>query len=283
MPFFSVLLPVCNSESTILECLLSISTQKFQDFSVLILVNNSDDSSFGICSKFCQTDARFQVLNLFDNYSSLPDVLNFGINYLRSECHYIVRHDADDYMLPLRLSDTYQAIIASSVPPLIHCGNAFLNDTSNLYFTGIASRSDYEIKSTLLLSSPFIHPAISFKSSIQSLYDTRFVYAQDLKFFIDNMFSGTYSFSSTAYIRYATTPPSIIKRSMQLSLHDFAIHSLHKKLIPDFKLSLSHQLRCRFVTNEFALFTPLSHSYLDLVLKRLKASFDTLYASSTFT
>ena len=107
MPFFSVLLPVCNSQSSIRSCLESIASQFFTDFSVLILVNNSSDASFSICSSFCKSNPKFELLDLHDTCNSLPDVLNFGIIYLREKCVYIVRHDADDFMLLSRLRDTF--------------------------------------------------------------------------------------------------------------------------------------------------------------------------------
>ena len=280
MPFFSVLLPVCNSQSSIHDCLESIACQHFTDFSVLILVNNSFDLSLDICTTFCISNSRFEVLDLQDSCKSLPDVLNKGIVYLRDKCDYIVRHDADDYMLPSRLSDTFQALMCSHVQPLIHSGNAYIADSSRPYFPYGVSINDYEIKSRLLLSSPFIHPAITFKSSIEFLYDTRFVYAQDLKFFIDNLFSGHYSFSSTPYIQYTPSVSSFYKRAMQLSLHDVAISSLHKKLIPGFPISSSHQLRCHFVTDEFRIFPPKDIKVLQHMLYRLNHCFFKIYTSS---
>ena len=155
MPYFSVLLPVRNSQSSILNCLHSIASQTFRDFSVLVLVNNSNDATFDICSEFCASAPNFDLVNLYQSCQSLPEVLNVGIDKLRLNCEYIVRHDADDYMLPHRLLDTYRSIQAACPSPLVHCGNAYINNTSRLYFSPEVSITDYQIKSSLLLS--FLH------------------------------------------------------------------------------------------------------------------------------
>lgn len=283
MPYFSVLLPVCNSQHTILKSLQSIDCQTYGDYSVLVLVNNSNDNSFDICHSFCSSRPNFHLINLHQHFPSLPDVLNFGIRYLRTNCQYIVRHDADDYMLPCRLEHTFQSISSSSQPPMIHCGNAYINDSSTLYFPSSLNPSDYDIKKALLLSSPFIHPAISFKSCTPSLYDTRFVYAQDLKFFIDNMFSGLYSFTSVPYIHYTSSSPSTSKRLKQLSLHDFAINTLHRNLLPGFQFRLSHELRCLYVTEEYRMFSSYTKSALFDIFYKLNSKFTEIYHLSAFS
>ena len=272
MPFFSVLLPVRNSEDTIRHCLNSIASQTFDDYSVLALVNNSSDKSFSICQDFSHSYPHFNVIDLGSACNSLPDVLNFGISLLQGKCEYIVRHDADDLMLPSRLLDTFNSLTSASTPPLIHCGNALVGTSSSLYFPPSLQLDDLGIKSRLLLSSPFIHPAIAFKSTISNLYDSKFVYAQDLKFFIDNIFSGPYSISTDPYIQYSVPQPNSDKRSMQLFLHDYAINSLHRQLIPGFQTLTSHQVRCLYVTDEFSMSNDLdaeflAHSYSNLKYK----------------
>ena len=282
MPYFSVLLPVCNSKHTISDCLHSIDVQSFKDFDVLVLVNNSEDESFEICSSFCSTRSNFHLINLYKSQPSLPDVLNFGISYLRGNCKYIVRHDSDDFMLNTRLENTYRSICSSHSEPLIHCGNAYINRQNSLYFPELRSISDYQIKQVLLLESPFIHPAIAFKSSIPYLYDRRFIYAQDLKFFIDNMFMGPYSFSPTPYIYYTIIPPSTHKRLFQLTLHDLAINTLHQKLIHGFNFRVSHQLRCKFITDENRMYPPISDVILQSSLHDLYTQFHNSYQSTSF-
>ena len=282
MPFFTVLLPVCNSEQTIINCLKSIEAQSFNDFNVLVLVNNSTDSSFDLCSSFCASRSNFQLINLHQSCPSLPDILNFGIRNVCDNCQYIVRHDSDDYMLPHRLEHTFASIRSSPVKPLIHCGNAFINNTHTLYFPSSLQLSDLEIKKTLLFTSPFIHPATCFKSSIPNLYDSRFQYAQDLKFFIDNIFCGLYSFTSQPYIHYTQSPSSSKKRFLQLSLHDVAINTLHKKLLHGLPFRVSHELRCMYVTDEYRMYTSSSTHSLHYIYLELITKFADVYKLSNF-
>ena len=278
MPYFSVLLPASNAESTIFKCLRSIESQSFSDFNVLILVNNSVDNTFTICSGFCETKSKFSCLNLGHRYSNLSQILNFGFASLRSNCTYIVRHDSDDYMLDHRLQHTYTSINARCDLPLIHAGNAYIDNTKTLMLPS-ESLSDIYLKAQLLLYSPFVHPSIALHSSLPVLYDERFQYAQDLKLFVDNIFHGHYSYTPIPYISYTSATSGLRKRSMQLACHDIAIHSLHARIFSSLTLRNSHELRCQFVSNEYQIYPIVRPESVSQNLQELKTRFVDAYRS----
>lgn len=59
--FVSILIPVRNEASEVVNLLYSIKKQDYEDFEVLICDDGSTDHTFEICSKFCAEDERFTV------------------------------------------------------------------------------------------------------------------------------------------------------------------------------------------------------------------------------
>jgi len=254
--YFTVLLPVSNNASTLFNCLQSISSQSFTDYNVLVVINNSHDSSLQIAIDYSNKFLQFNIINLGTTVENLPQALNRGLDHIKLGCKYIVRHDADDYMLPDRLLWTFQSLQQYSVKPLIHCGNAYINNTSLLYFNKSHIPSSLTLKMSLLLQSPFIHPSICFQADKLLRYDERFTYAQDLKLFIDYFELGSFSFDSRPYIYYTNILPSIKKRYYQLILHDYALYTLHRLITPGTPLRISHYLRVKYITDEFTMYEP---------------------------
>jgi len=274
--YFTVLLPISNNENSLSQCLTSISSQLFTDFNVLCILNNSVDESLQIVINFCNKYTHFSYIELGDSVHNLSQALNCALNTLESKCRYFVRHDADDYMLPHRLLWTYEYLENSLSKPLIHCGNAFINDTSTLIYPNSHNPSSSSLKTSLLLQSPFIHPSICFRSDLNIRYDERFKYAQDLKLLIDYLHFGNYSFDPRPYIYYTFNPPSPQKRILQLLLHDYAINTLHKQLIPGFSFRYSHYLRTKYITNEFTMYSPSSYLDIHSIYNRLQFSLSKL-------
>jgi len=60
--FVSILIPARNEEADILNLLNSISAQKYLNYEVIILDDNSTDNTFQICQDFCTQHKRFTVL-----------------------------------------------------------------------------------------------------------------------------------------------------------------------------------------------------------------------------
>ena len=65
-PLVSVVVPVYNSESTLKNCLKSIVSQKYPNYEVVIVNNNSTDSTLNIIEKF-------------ESISTDPEVVEFTL------------------------------------------------------------------------------------------------------------------------------------------------------------------------------------------------------------
>ena len=106
MPKYSVLLTVYNSEKYLDECFNSILSQTFTDFEIVVVDDESTDSSGKICDKYAKKDSRIKVIHK----------ANEGVNIARktafenSAGEYILTVDCDD-IIDLDLLERVDEII----------------------------------------------------------------------------------------------------------------------------------------------------------------------------
>lgn len=94
IPFFSIIIPVYNSEKYIDVCINSILNQSLGDFEVLIIDDGSTDESSSIIEQYSLQDNR---IKLYLQQNSGPGIArNLGIKYAVGE--YVLFLDSDDYL-----------------------------------------------------------------------------------------------------------------------------------------------------------------------------------------
>lgn len=59
----SIIIPVYNSEKYLKQCVDSILRQEFQDFEVILVDDESKDSSPLICDEYARKDDRVRVIH----------------------------------------------------------------------------------------------------------------------------------------------------------------------------------------------------------------------------
>lgn len=90
----SVIIPVHNSEAYIESCVDSIRCQDYEDIEILLIDNNSSDSSLDICKQLMNEDQRIFLYK--QNISGAAAARNLGIEKATGE--YISFADSDDYL-----------------------------------------------------------------------------------------------------------------------------------------------------------------------------------------
>ena len=91
----SVVVPVYNVETYLVECLDSIQNQTYTDFEVLLVNDGSTDGSQAICECYCQADKRFRLMNQTNQGQSVAR--NNGVTASTGE--FIAFVDSDDMIL----------------------------------------------------------------------------------------------------------------------------------------------------------------------------------------
>lgn len=90
----SVLVPICNVEKYLSQCLDSILNQTFRDLEVICINDGSTDSSLNIIKKYARMDDRIVVIDK-DN-SGYGDSMNRGLSVARGK--YIGIVESDDFI-----------------------------------------------------------------------------------------------------------------------------------------------------------------------------------------
>ena len=61
-PFFSIIMPVFNTEKYLSKAIDSVLKQTFTDFELIIIDDNSSDASYTICKNYADKDNRIKLL-----------------------------------------------------------------------------------------------------------------------------------------------------------------------------------------------------------------------------
>ena len=152
-PLVSVVMPAYKSGDTIASAVLSVVTQRLENWELLIIDDGSPESMEDELAFF--GDRRIRYIRLPEN-RGLAHALNFGISEARAR--FIARMDADDVMEEWRLSDQVKYMITQHIAV---CGTGA--EKFGLETGGIRNASKGpEIVNSFLAGNPFVHPTMMF-------------------------------------------------------------------------------------------------------------------------
>ena len=117
-PFFTIIVPCCDVEQYIRECLDSILKQSFTNWECLLGVETSKDNTETIAREYAERDKRFHFYSR--PRSGAPSILrNMGIDMAQGE--YVIFLDGDDTILDGSLQRLYDKIVARPGADLYPC------------------------------------------------------------------------------------------------------------------------------------------------------------------
>lgn len=126
-PFFSVVVPCCNVETYLPDCLESLLAQDCADWECLLECEDSPDATESLARRQADRDPRFRVSSAPRSGScSVPR--NRGIEDARGA--YLVFLDGDDALLPGALARVRAAIAARPGADLYPCAMRVRNEVS---------------------------------------------------------------------------------------------------------------------------------------------------------
>lgn len=96
-PFFSVLMPVYNSQNTVKRAVDSVLAQRFQDFELILVDDCSTDGSGKILAEYVEQNSKIKVVRTQRNLG-VANARNEGIKLVQGQ--YLTFVDADDYIEP---------------------------------------------------------------------------------------------------------------------------------------------------------------------------------------
>lgn len=105
MPFFSIIVPAFNCEKYIADCLLSVFSQDFDDWELLVIDDGSTDGTPSVIKEFFNDDLRAKYVR--KENGGVSSARNLGLTMAKGV--YVLFLDADDELAPGAL-----ALFASS-------------------------------------------------------------------------------------------------------------------------------------------------------------------------
>jgi len=176
-PLVSVVLPVRNGASYILESASSILRQTYLDWELIIIDNGSTDGTPELCESLKDKRIRFAKN---PGEKTIAGSLNLGIDMAHGA--YIARIDADDVALPQRLSK--QVAVLESNPGIGLVGSWMETFGQRRTIWRYPVRNP-DIQLAMLFGSPFGHPSVMFRKDWDAdstgHYDASFDLAEDFE------------------------------------------------------------------------------------------------------
>lgn len=93
--FFSIIMPVFNTEKYLNKAINSILNQTFRDFEFILIDDNSNDESYSICLEYAKKDKRI-ILMKNDKNMGVSATRNRGLDIAKGK--YVTFVDSDDYI-----------------------------------------------------------------------------------------------------------------------------------------------------------------------------------------
>jgi glycosyltransferase involved in cell wall biosynthesis len=258
VPKHSIVIPACNRFdylwNTVVSCLASSDT----DLELLINDDASDaESANKFYDKIASVDSRVKV---FRNDQ------NLGVGTRLAELHALAQGEfihvigSDDLMHPKRLEVSSVEIMNASSKQVIWCSSAvFLDAAYGKIGKSSTNITNSLIKASLFLQPHILHPTVSYYHpdiSCHHPYRAGMRAAVDYMYYIDNYTMSPihfcpYSLTYLVHSSFGITRTGL-SRSLQLTMHDFAMHRLWSKYVPCTLAQISI-LRTILVTAEYPM------------------------------
>lgn len=184
--FYSIIIPVYNSENTILKCIESCLMQTYENFEIIIVDDCSADNTVALIQEYIQTHG---INNIFVNqlkYNQGPSVArNKGIELAQGD--FIALLDSDDYFEANKLETVSQALaVNTSIDLLGHNYKIFVEtEPTKSYTVDVILSKLIKISCIKLLLKNFaVTPSIVFKKSMNIKFDEAMRYTEDHDFFL---------------------------------------------------------------------------------------------------
>lgn len=120
-PFFSIIVPVYNTEQYLGECLDSLRAQTFDDIEIICVDDGSSDGSPAIIDAYAAEDSRFMAIHRSNG--GVSNARNVGLDAASGE--YVIFVDSDDFIVADSCARLHTLIRAESPDIVVFGGETF--------------------------------------------------------------------------------------------------------------------------------------------------------------
>lgn len=161
-PLVSVIIPVFNGASFLVEAVESAQKSTFSNFEILLIDDGSTDNSKKLCQMMEKTYDNVYFYS-FSNNRGLGRILNFALKKARGK--YICRLNQDDRMLPHRLK-TQVAYLSNHSETVAVGSSIYYFEDTNEFEKLTFLETDQEIKDMWHIVSPFSDPSVMYNKEV---------------------------------------------------------------------------------------------------------------------
>ena len=167
-PEVSVILPFYNAGKTLAAAVESILQQTFTNFELLLIDNNSTDTSEPIALKLAEKENRIRLLS--EEKQGVAHAMNCGLKNARGQ--FVARMDADDISLPERLEKQVHFLKNHPNIGLVGCEvNYIAHEKNTAGFNRFVKwvnsfHSPEEIDFNRFVEIPVVNPTILFRRDL---------------------------------------------------------------------------------------------------------------------
>ena len=227
-PLISILLPVYNAENYVQETIASILAQTYTHFELIVINDGSTDRSQEIIDSF--NDKRIITLKNEQNIRLIA-TLNLGLQKAKGK--YIARIDADDIMLPNRISKQVLFLEENLDYGMVGSYVQTFGDVEGSIFYPL---DDASIRYTSMFYNPFVHSTVMLRASVIAThlldYDSTMLHVEDYALWIQIMRVSKVANLPEILVRYRvhafqiSTTYSAIQQENTMVVQQNYIHSL---------------------------------------------------------
>lgn len=209
----SVIMANYNGEKYLKKSIESILNQKFDDFELIIIDDNSSDNSKNVIKEFI----HLKNVIFIQNKENLGAAKTRNIGIKNASGHFIAINDSDDISLPNRLKYQYEFLENNSHLDIIGANVLFFGNVNKKY--KIKNKSDF-IKCKTIFNSPYVHSSVMMKRALFSekgfKYDIDYRQAQDYNLWVDFLLSEEVEFGNLKkyLVKYRTHNSQITKTQL---------------------------------------------------------------------
>lgn len=176
-PFFSVIIPVYNSSSTLKHCVESVLSQDYGDFEVICIDDGSSDNSYELLKEYAGRDLRMRC---FSQQNMGPSaVRNRGIHEAKGS--WLLFVDSDDYLCDEKSLDILHNTICAYPDCELVCFSGAVS-TSEGFFPDAGQKKVFETGSLCLEQKCLVPKGIVFGSVFVQCYKKAVIDAMGLRF-----------------------------------------------------------------------------------------------------
>lgn len=176
MPFFSVIIPAYNSQTSIAQAIYSVLNQSFPDFEVLLMDGFSNDNTLNIVTNI--NDSRIRIYSEKDK--GVYDAMNKGI--LKSKGAWLYFLGSDDVLHDKNIFQRVKDCITSSSKKIVY-GNVSVKGNTAWANNGAVYDGRFTLEK--LTRKNICHQAIFYKADIFNkigLYNLKYTICADYDF-----------------------------------------------------------------------------------------------------